>query len=182
MTKDNAFVGRPRAIDTIPLGGLFIGLFDLIFAFTFYGFILGVPLLRIFQSVAAGVLGRPRSYAGGVRTFFLGIILHFLVATCIATVYYLATLVLPVLIRHPVVSGLIYGVVAYLGMKFIILPLSAIGQRGPIPRLSILITELIGHAVLVGLPVALLARRSARATNRNSSGSDPAEPHAVLLG
>jgi hypothetical protein len=182
MTNDNAFVGRPRAIETIPLGGFFIGLFDLIFAFTFYGFILGVPLLRIFQSVAAGVLGRPRAYAGGVRTFFLGIILHFLVATCIATVYYLATLVLPVLIRHPIVSGLTYGVVAYFGMKFIILPLSAIGQRGPIPRLPILLTELIGHAVLVGLPVALLARRSARSINNNASGSGPAEAQAVSLG
>jgi len=182
MAKDNSFVGRPRAIDTIPLGGVFIGLFDLIFAFTFYGFILGVPLLRIFQSVAAGILGRPRAYAGGVRTFFLGIILHFLVATCIATVYYLATLALPVLIRHPVVSGLIYGVVAYFGMKFIIIPLSAIGQRGPLPRLPILMTELIGHAILVGLPVALLARRSARAINNNASGSRPAEPHAVLQG
>jgi len=181
MAKDNSFVGRPRAIDTIPLGGVFIGLFDLIFAFTFYGFILGVPLQRIFQSVAAGVLGRPRAYAGGLRTFFLGIILHFVVATCIATVYYLATLALPILIRHPVVSGLIYGMVAYFGMKFIVLPLSAIGQRGPIPRLPILITELIGHAVLVGLPVALLARRSAGSTNRNSPNSGPAEPQAVPL-
>lgn len=180
MTKDNAFVGRPRAIDTIPLGGIFIGLFDLIFAFTFYGFILGVPLLRIFQSVAAGVLGRPTAYAGGVRAFFLGIILHFVVATCIATVYYLATLLLPVLIRHPVVSGLIYGMVAYFGMKFIVIPLSAIGQRGSVPRLPILITELIGHAVLVGLPVALLARRSARSIDKNSSSSGP-EPQAVPL-
>lgn len=181
MTRDNTFAGRPRAIDTIPLGGLFIGLFDLIFAFTFYGLILGVPVLRIFQSVAAGVLGRPRAYAGGVRTFFVGIILHFVVATCIATVYYLATLALPILIRHSVISGLIYGMVAYFGMKFIILPISAIGQRGPIPRWPILITELIGHALLVGLPVALLARRSASSTNRNSSSSGTAEPQAVPL-
>ena len=152
---------RARAITTIPLGGLLIGLFDLIFAFTFYGLILGVPLLRIFQTVAGGVLGRPRAYAGGVPTFLLGIVLHFVVATCIATVYYLATLVLPVLIRHPVVSGLIYGVVAYFGMKYIVTPLSAIGARGTLPRLPILITELIGHALLVGLPVALVARRSA---------------------
>lgn len=181
MTEQNAFANRPRAIDTIPLGGLFIGLFDLIFAFTFYGFILRVPFLRIFQSVAAGVLGRPRAYAGGVRTFFVGIILHFVVATCVATVYYLATLVLPVLIRHPVVSGLIYGVVAYFGMKFIILPISAIGQRGPIPRWPILITEIIGHAFLVGLPVALVARKSAGAIDRNPSGADPREPEAVPL-
>jgi hypothetical protein len=162
MTNDNPRAGRARAIDTIPMGGLLIGLFDLIFAFTFYGLILGVPFLRIFQSVAAGVLGRPRSYAGGVPTFLLGIVLHFVVATCIATVYYLATIGLPVLIRRPIVSGSIYGMVAYFGMKFVVMPLSAIGQRGPLPRVPILITELIGHAVLVGLPVALLAHRSAR--------------------
>ena len=181
MREQNDIANRPRAIDTIPLGGLFIGLFDLIFAFTFYGFILRVPLLRIFQSVAAGVLGRPRAYAGGVRTFLLGIILHFVVATCVATVYYLATLVLPVLIRHPVLSGLIYGVAAYFGMKFIILPISAIGQRGSIPRLSILITELVGHAFLVGLPVALVARKSARAIDNNPSSAGPAEPQVVPL-
>ena len=167
---------RARAIDTIPLGGLLIGLFDLIFAFTFYGFILGVPLLRIFQTVAAGVLGRPRSYAGGVRTFLLGILLHFAVATCIAAVYYLATLVLPALLRHPVVSGLIYGMVAYFGMKYIVTPLSALGTRGTLPRLPILLTELIGHALLVGLPVALIAHRSARANKSDVTGfSAPAE-------
>ena len=167
---------RARAIDTIPLGGLLIGLFDLIFAFTFYGLILGVPLLRIFQTVAAGVLGRPRSYAGGVRTFLLGILLHFLVATCIATVYYLATLVLPALLRHPVVSGLIYGMVAYFGMKYIVTPLSALAARGTLPRLPILLTELIGHALLVGLPVALLAYRSARANKSDvTTFSAPAE-------
>jgi hypothetical protein len=171
MTNNHDFVARARAIDTIPLGGLLIGLFDLTFAFTFYGFILGVPLLRIFQTVAAGVLGRPRAYAGGVPTFLFGILLHFLVATCIAAVYYLATVVLPVLIRHPVVSGLIYGVVAYFGMKYLVTPLSAIGARGTLPRLPILITELIGHALLVGLPVALVARRSAKANNDSSNSS-----------
>src|ERR1044071_9399937 len=166
---------KARAIDTILLGGLLIGLFDLIFAFTFYGLVLGVPMLRIFQSVAGGVLGRPAAYAGGIPTFLLGILLHFLVATCIAAVYYLATLVSPVLHRHPVVSGLIYGVVAYFGMKYIVTPLSAIGARGTLPRVPILLTELIGHALLVGLPVALVAYRSARATD-----SGAAEPQPVL--
>jgi hypothetical protein len=155
-------LGRPRAFDTILYGGLAIGICDLTFAFTYYGLILGVPPLRIFQSVAAGVLGRPTAIGGGVPTFLLGILLHFVVATCVATVYYLATLILPVLIRHPVVSGLLYGVIVYFGMKYIVVPLSAIGQRGALPRLPILLTEVIGHAFLVGLPVALLARRSAK--------------------
>src|SRR6266481_7239190 len=155
---------RLRALETILYGGLVVGILDLLFAFTFYGLILGARPLRIFQSVAAGLLGRTAAFEGGVRTFLLGILLHFVVATCIATVYYVATLLLPVLIRHAVASGLIYGMIAYLGMKYVVVPLSAIGQRGSLPRLPIFLTEIIGHAFLVGLPLALLARRSARGT------------------
>ncbi|HSE22802.1 MAG TPA: hypothetical protein VLB68_14140 [Pyrinomonadaceae bacterium] len=168
--------GRPRAFDTIFYGGIAIGILDLTFAFTFYGLILGAKPLRIFQSVAGGVLGRPAALEGGVRTFLLGIVLHFVVATCIAAVYYLATHVLPALIRHAVISGLSYGVVAYFGMKYIVVPLSAIGQRGPLPRLPILVTEVIGHAVLVGLPVALLAQRSAKTNGKRQSDSISPEP------
>ena len=58
--------------------------------------------------------------------------------------------------------------VAYFGMKYIVTPLSAIGARGTLPRLPILITELIGHALLVGLPVALLAHRSAFARKKET--------------
>jgi hypothetical protein len=162
---------RPRAFSTIVYGGLVVGVFDLLFAFTLYGLILGVPPLRIFQSVAAGVIGRTAATEGGMRTFLLGIVLHFIVATCIATVYYLATLLLPVLIRHAVLSGLTYGIIAYFGMKYVVLPLSAIGQRGRLPRLPILITEMVGHALLVGLPIALLTRRSAKAERAGFSES-----------
>ena len=152
---------RPRALETILYGGLVVGILDLLFAFTFYGLILGAKPLRIFQSVAAGLLGRTAAFEGGVRTFLLGILLHFVVATCIATVYYVASRMLPVLIRHAVVSGLIYGMIAYLGMNYVVVPLSAIGPRSAPPRLSIFLTEIIGHGFLVGLPLALLARRSA---------------------
>lgn len=167
--------GRPRAFETIAYGGLVVGIFDLTFAFTFYGLILGVKPLRIFQTVAAGVLGRSTAIGGGVPTFLLGIALHFLVATCIAAVYYLATLILPALLRHAVVSGLVYGVIAYFGMKFIVVPLSAIGQRAPLPRPSILLTEIVGHALLVGLPIALLARRSTRTRDYDSSSRGTTE-------
>jgi uncharacterized membrane protein YagU involved in acid resistance len=139
-----------------------VGIFDLIFAFTFYGLILKAPALRIFQSVAAGVLGRPAAIEGGVRTFLLGILLHFVVATCIATVYYLVSLVLPLVLRYAVASGLIYGMIAYLGMNYVVVPLSAIGPRTTSKRAWIFAVEIIGHAFLVGLPLALLARRSSR--------------------
>src|SRR5882724_12620902 len=87
---------RPRALETILYGGLVVGILDLLFAFTFYGLILGAKPLRIFQTVAAGLLGRPAAYEGGLKTFLLGIVLHFVVASSIAAVYYAACLIIPV--------------------------------------------------------------------------------------
>ncbi|HYX71332.1 MAG TPA: hypothetical protein VE732_01055, partial [Nitrososphaera sp.] len=96
---DNAFThydddvsisSRPRALNTILYGGLAVGILDGLFALIFYGLILGVQPMRIFQSVASGLLGRA-SFEGGVPTFLLGILLHFVVASCIAAVYYVAS-------------------------------------------------------------------------------------------
>lgn len=161
------FFGQPRAFDTILYGGLIVGILDALFAFTFYGLILGAKPLRIFQSVAAGLLGRA-SFEGGSRTFLLGLLLHFVVASGIATVYYLASLKLPVLIRHAVPCGLAYGMTAYLGMNYVVIPLSAIGRRPAPKSLPVFLTEIIGHAFLVGLPIALLAWRSAKANKKDS--------------
>src|SRR5215210_41930 len=124
LSDDAPRLERPRAFDTILYGGLVVGIMDGLFALIFYGMILGVKPLRIFQSVASGLLGKA-SYEGGIKTFLLGVMLHFVVATCIAAVYYLASLKLPVLIRHAVVCGLIYGLIAYLVMNYVVIPLSA---------------------------------------------------------
>lgn len=161
---DAARLGRPRALETILCGGLVVGILDGLFALVFYGLILGAKPMRIFQSVASGLLGKA-SYEGGTRTFVLGILLHFVVATCIAAVYYAASLKFPVLIRHAVVSGLIYGMIAYLGMNYVVIPLSAIGLRPT--SLRLFLPAFIGHALLVGLPIALLARQSAKAKRRD---------------
>src|SRR5215210_3286789 len=128
LSDDAPRLERPRAFDTILYGGLVVGIMDGLFALIFYGLILGVKPLRIFQGVASGLLGKS-SYEGGIQTFLLGILLHFVVASCIAAVYYAASLKLPVLIRHAVVCGLIYGLVAYLVMNYVIIPLSPIGLR-----------------------------------------------------
>lgn len=151
--------GRPRAFDTIVFGGLAIGLGDFLFAVIFYGVILGVMQIRIFQSVASGLLGRA-SFDGGIKTYILGLFLHFVVATCIATVYFLLSSRLPVLIQHAVVSGLFYGMLAYVVMNYVVIPLSR--ARSGTFSWRIFLPAFIAHAFLVGLPVALIARRSAK--------------------
>jgi hypothetical protein len=153
--QDAPVLKRPRAFDTILYGGLVVGILDGLFALIFYGLILGVKPIRIFQSVAAGLLGKA-AYEGGIRTFLLGILLHFVVAACIAAVYYAASLRLPVLINQAVICGLIYGMIAYLGMNYVVVPLSAIGLRPS--SLRTFLPAFIAHALLVGLPIALITR------------------------
>lgn len=164
LSDDASRLGRPRAFDTILYGGLAVGILDGLFALIFYGLILGVKPLRIFQSVASGVLGRA-SFEGGTQTFLLGILLHFLVATCIAAVYYMASLKLPVLIHRAVICGLVYGMIAYIVMNYVVIPLSAASSG----RFSLrtFLPAFIGHAFLVGLPVALIARQSAKANTKH---------------
>jgi hypothetical protein len=100
-----------------------------------------------------------------MRTFLIGIMLHFVVALCIATVYYAISLKLPVLIRQPVICGLIYGVLSYLRMNYAVIPLSAVGSRKF--SLPVFLTAIIAHALLVGLPLGLLAKWSAKANKRS---------------
>jgi hypothetical protein len=161
---DNNYT-RPRAFEAIVYGGLAVGVLDFLDANIFFGLWYGVKPMRVWWSVASGLIGRERAINGGLKTALLGVFLHFVIATLMATVFYFASLALPTLIRHAVACGLIYGVVCYYVMTYVVVPLSRVPPRnGPTPWPSYL-NGIIGHALLVGLPIALLARRAARPKN-----------------
>lgn len=156
---------RPKAFETIVYGGLAIGVLDFLDASIFFPLYYGITFQQVWWGPASGILGRDGARAGGWSTALLGIFLHFIVATCIATVYYVFSRNIPFLIRHPVVSGLVFGVTANYVMQCIVLPLSA---RASSPTavfsepVGSMLNSVIGHAFLVGLPVALIAAWSAR--------------------
>lgn len=159
--EDSSASLRPSAFETIVFGGLAIGVLDFLDATLFFGLYFGAAFQRIWQGVASGLLGSEAARAGGWNTALLGILLHFVVSFCVATVYYLAARNIPFLIRRPVISGLIYGVLAHLVMKFVVIPLSAIGTVNAYDLPNFL-NSVIGHALVVGLPVALIASWSAK--------------------
>lgn len=150
---------RPKARPTILYGGLAVGVLDILYAITFW-WLKGVSPVRVLQSVAAGVLGAAAREGGGA-TALLGLALHFLIAFIIAAVYYLAALRLPLLVRRPVLSGLAYGVAAYFFMNYVVIPLSAVPRSSAPFNVTWFVASLVAHALFVGLPPALLARRSA---------------------
>lgn len=143
------------ALTAIFWGGLLAGAGDYFFALFYYGWKLGV-----FQNVAGGLIGREAARAGGVPTFVLGTLLHFLIAGIWATLFWGLSRRLPVLVKRAVPAGLVYGLVVYLGMNCVVLPLSALHVPLRLPPL--ISWPALAHLLLVGLPIALAARKFAR--------------------
>jgi len=145
-----------RDLGTAAIGGGAGGLLDAIYATVLWGFILGDNPAAVWQSVAAGLLGKA-SYDGGPATAFLGLALHLCVAFVMALVYVRAARHLPVLLQRPVLLGALYGLLLYAVMNFVVVPLSAIGFHAP--SLKGAIRALIPHVLFVGPAIALAAAR-----------------------
>lgn len=138
-------------------GGLVAGTLDIVYACAFWALKLDVPAQRIMQSVAAGLLGKA-SFAGGAATAALGLVLHYLIALSMSGVYYLAARHWPPLWQRPLSYGAIYGLVVYIIMNYVIVPLSRAGPGSKDP-LWITLTIAV-HVFLIGIPIAICARRA----------------------
>jgi hypothetical protein len=145
-----------RAARAIVWGGLLAGVGDITFAFVVSG-LRGVGPVRVLHSVAGGLLG-PAARDGGLATAALGALLHFFIAFVWAAVYWLASRRLKLLVRRPVVCGLLYGAAVYAFMYLVVLPLSAAYFKPTFTPSTVLLNA-AGHMLLVGLPIALAARR-----------------------
>lgn len=158
----NSATNIPDAFNTILLGGLVAGVLDAVDAVIAYG-ILGQNPVQVLQYVASGILGN-NAYAGftaaGIANAALGAALHFFIAFVVAAVYYAGALKLPILRSRPVAFGLMYGASVFLFMTFLVLPNSNV-TKNPF-SLGLFLNGIIGHALFVGLPIALYATRPGR--------------------
>lgn len=151
-----AVPANPRPFPAIVVGGLIVGVLDLVYAILVYS-----PRnpIRVPQAVASGLLGA-KSFAGGAQSAALGVVLHFIIALGAATVFYLASRSLTSLTQRPILYGLIYGGLVYAFMHLVVLPLSAVAH-GP-TRWAYQIPEFVEHWFFVGLPISLSVRRYSR--------------------
>ena len=140
---------------TILLGALAIGTIDILWAMGM-AMIEGKDPLRVLQTIAGGLLGAA-TFDGGAGTIVLGLALHYFIASCVMTTYYLASRKLPQLARLPWVYGILYGIAVYVVMYQVVLPLSAWHAKGI--KLGIPLAKgLFIHMFGVGLVAALVTR------------------------
>lgn len=158
MTNSAAAL-RARALDTIVFGGLTAGILDILDAIVVTS-LNGGTATRVLHAIASGVLGRD-AYQGGMPAAALGLALHFVIAIGAAASFFLASRRLPVLLRHTVPSGLMFGLAVWAVMYYVVLPIT-FGRPNTIPAWPLLVNQLGIHALGVGLPIAWFASRSAR--------------------
>ncbi len=151
---------KPSPARWVVLGGLVAGAFDITYAGVFWWIKADVPVRRIFQSVASGLLGKA-SFEGGWATAILGLGLHFLIAVSMSTAYYLVSLRWEALWRRPLAFGPLYGVLLYGIMYYVVVPLSRAAGSRPGNNLWTWMSIAV-HMFLIATPMALATARAHR--------------------
>ena len=138
-------------------GAAAVGILDFVYASVFV-FFLGRPWYRAWQGVAAAVLGRA-SFDGGYRTALLGIVLHFTVAACIVTTYWILSRWIPLMRRRVLLPGLLFGAATFFVMNLVVVPLTRIGRQ-PLVWSPFQIGALLLHILLLGPAAAYFVGRA----------------------
>lgn len=135
--------------------GMLAGTLDILAALAFWA-LNSVPPIRILQGIAGGLLGSA-AYQGDVTTALMGLLLHFLIMLVIAAIYVVAASRLSLLRKRWLIAGTLFGIVVYLVMNGIVLPLSAFPH--PVAfSIERVVPALLIQVFFVGWPIAFVVR------------------------
>ncbi len=137
----------------IALATLVSGTLDILLA-TVLTILNGRDPANMLRFVASGPF--PSATVMGAGGALLGLLVHFTLMAIMATVFVLITSSKPTLLERPILTGTVYGLVTYLVLDLIIVPLRFAGAFPPKP-VSI-VTQLFAHIVLVGIVFAFITR------------------------
>ena len=142
-------IARPVAVATLLCATL-----DAIYPTTL-ALLRGKDPAALWRSVASGPF--PGAGEWGTPGILAGLAVHFTLMAAMVAVYMLVARSRPALLGRPWLAGIGYGLITYIVMNLVVLPLR-FGAPLPPPMLSIA-TQLGAHILLVGLPIAFIARQ-----------------------
>ncbi len=158
MTAIHDAARTPIRWSPIVIGGLLVALGDAVFATSWWFAWDAAGITRMFQSIAMGVLG-PASFQRGAPSAALGALLHGIMAIAFVAIYAGLARYKPVLRRHPLGFGLPYGVILYVVMNFVVMPLSRVGRSPSLEHPQSIAAALAAHLVF-GVVCVIFARRA----------------------
>lgn len=137
-------------------GGTVAGSLDILFAISFAAYN-GIDPLRLLQIVASGALGTT-AFSGGIGTAVLGLACHFGMSYLWAILFLCAAWWVPQLARNPLRAGIAFGIVVFLTMRLVVLPLSAYPYPITFKPLATML-DLLSHTLLFGIPITMTIGR-----------------------
>jgi len=143
---------------TIAWATLVAGTLDILLA-TILSLVRGNAPADMLRFVASGPF--PQAIDWGAAGAWLGLATHFGLMAVMATIFVVLAQRRPALTAKPIQWGVIYGLITYVVMNLIVVPLRFPAAWPPKP-LSIA-TQLFAHIILVGIPIALITARRMRA-------------------
>lgn len=147
---------RPSLWLTGLIAAMLVGTLDLIFVSALWWYA-GVTPAAILRVIASGLLGTA-AFGADDSIPALGLLFHYAMSFVMAVVYLVHA---PSrMAANPWIAGPLYGAAIWLVMNLVVVPLSAAPVA--IPPLPVAVADFAGHLFLVGLPIALLARRRMR--------------------
>ena len=159
---------RSRPVLAVLAGGGLAATLDIVYAIVRNGGH-GRSPMWVLQSVASGLLGN-EAFASGAGGAALGLACHYVILIVAALVYMQASLRVPRLRSQAVACGTVYGILVYLVMNFVVLPLSAFPFDLAYPPTRLL-EGFVSHAVFVGIPIALCVRWLVTSPRSDASAS-----------
>lgn len=141
----------------ILLTGLLAGVLDGIGAVVVYLIRGGRTPERIFNFIASGVFG-PAAMSGGTPMVFAGIGFHLVIAMGWTIVFFLAAKQFEVLRRQAMAAAVAYGVLVWIMMNKVVLPLSRV-QMGVSATWNSILVGVLVLVVCIGFPISLGVRR-----------------------
>ena len=144
-----------RHASTIVLAGLVSGAVDILGAFASYT-AQGATVQGILKYIASGLLG-PSAMQGGVEIAAVGLLCHLLLTTAMAAIYWVAARKFQVLAAQPWRWGSVYGVLTWIAMVFVAVPLSGV-TGWKLPQGWAIVGGLLAHIFYVGVPIAHIVR------------------------
>jgi hypothetical protein len=149
---------RPTgALKTILWSGLVAGVLDGADAVIIIPWLKHIAAIRIPQFIASSLLG-VHAFRGGWWAASLGVALHFLIAISAAAIYYAISTKLSFLLRKPLISGPVFGLMLFGLMQYVVVPLTA-APRQPPSKADEFLNLVLSHMLCVGLPIALITSR-----------------------
>ena len=142
-----------NALSAIVLAGLLSGTLDGTAAVIQYVMTTGGSPVRVFVYIASGVFGRT-AFSRGISIGLWGVLFHYLIAFSWTVAFFIVYPRIKTFARNRLITGLLFGLVIWLVMNLLVLPLSNVPPLHFNP-----LRVVLGIAILmlcVGLPIVWL--------------------------